>query len=136
MNDEKQTKSFSLGSVLGLIICSFFTIIMIFSMVVVMNIKRFDACVPMLVFVFFNLIIITPVVTYGKAITKALSFPVFIQIAFVTFAYSLFQFIHMFLTIDTANAAWYTLYHLCVLFGYFVVVTPIALMGIHNKKSN
>lgn len=87
-----------------------------------------------IIFVIFNLLSITAVVTFGKALQKIISTASYIQILFITVLYTLFQFIHTFIFINTDNVVGYNIYHMCILFFYLLIVSPIALTGIKKEK--
>ncbi|NLK71205.1 MAG: hypothetical protein GX286_07220 [Clostridiales bacterium] len=133
MSNQKSSSSFTIGSLIGLILCCFFSTIIVY-VLVAMDFTDYPAGASVITFVIFNLVSITAVVTFGKAIQRVITTASYIQIVFITALYTLFQFIHMFIFYSTDNVVGYNIYHMCVLFFYLLIISPIALTGAKKEK--
>ncbi|MDD4679681.1 MAG: hypothetical protein PHP79_02150 [Clostridia bacterium] len=134
MNNDSNSGLFSAGSIIGLVLCIFLSIIIIFTLTVVTEVMEYPAGRSALIFAGINLLVITAVVTFGRVLVKITSLSSYVQVSFVTFLYTLFQFGHLFLFINEATDIGYLLYHMCILFLYLVIITPITLVGSKKNK--
>jgi len=133
LKNDKSSSSFTIGSFLGLILCCFFSAIIAYVLYAI-KFMDYPASNTAIIFVVFNLVSITAVVTLGRAIQKIITTASYIQIVSVTVLYTLFQFIHMFVYIRTDNVVRYNIYHMCILFCYLVIITPVILTGAKKNK--
>ena len=133
MSNKKSSSSFTIGSLVALVLCCFFSAIVIY-VLIAMDFMDYPASKTAIIFVILNLASIITVVTFGKAIQKVISTASYIQIVFITVLYTLFQFVHMFVFVSTDNVVGYNIYHMCLLFFYLLIVAPIALTGTKKEK--
>lgn len=87
-----------------------------------------------LVFVVLNFIVLLGVFSFARAMLSYLSVAHFSAIAVMTLIYSLFQFAGLWVSYDAEQIKGFVLYQLIVLAFYFVIVLPIAAMGIKHGK--
>ncbi|HHX56805.1 MAG TPA: hypothetical protein GX710_02165 [Clostridiales bacterium] len=133
MSNKKSSSSFTIGSLVALVLCCFFSAIVIY-VLIAMDFMDYPASKTAIIFVILNLASIITVVTFGKAIQKVISSASYIQIVFITVLYTLFQFVHMFVFVSTDNVVGYNIYHMCLLFFYLLIAAPIALTGTKKEK--
>ena len=133
MSNKKSSSSFTIGSLVALVLCCFFSAIVIY-VLIAMDFMDYPASKTAIIFVILNLASIITVVTFGKAIQKVISTASYIQIVFITVLYTLFQFVHMFIFVSTDNVVGYNIYHMCLLFFYLLIAAPIALTGTKKEK--
>ena len=128
----------SLGSIMSLFLSIFFSIIAIFTLFAILHIEDYDAFPAVLAFAIINLIVIIIITGYGKAISAQIGLPSYISLCTVTALYTLLQFVHLGLAYRIASTSGYVLYHLIVLFVYFLIIIPLAIMGstIRNQEKN
>jgi len=133
LSNKKSSSSFTIGSLVALVLCCFFSAIVIY-VLIAMDFMDYPASKTAIIFVILNLASIITVVTFGKAIQKVISTASYIQIVFITVLYTLFQFVHMFVFVSTDNVVGYNIYHMCLLFFYLLIAAPIALTGTKKEK--
>lgn len=130
MNDKK----FSLGSIAALFLSLFFSIIVIFFMFTFLSVNEYDAFPAVITFACINLIIIILITSYGRLLVNKAGSATFSALCTITAIYSAFQFIHLVFRYHEASISGYILYHLIILFIYFLIAIPVGIMGIKNKN--
>jgi hypothetical protein len=130
MNENKT----SLGKLLSLFLLLFFFVIVLFVLFSVLNINDFKVFPAVLTFSIINFIILLVVIGGGSELIEKIGVASYISICFVTVIFTLLQFVYLGFGYQSEAIISYILYHLIILFVYFVIIIPIVLMGIKNNS--
>lgn len=132
MNNKKS----SLGSIAALFLVLFLSLIILYMLFAVFGVNDYEVFPVVLLFLVINLLVILAITVGGSALANRIGTASYTSLCVVTAIYSLFQFIHLGFSYDSTSVALYTLYHLVILFIYFLIVIPISIMGMKNKNEN
>ncbi len=129
MNRSNSTLTSALSGFLALL----FSGIALFALFAVAQVQSFKAFAAVITFAVINLLIIILLCFFGQRLSKAISVPSFISICSISVIYTFLQFIHLGFSYRTEISN-YILYHLILLFIYFLFVIPAFLIGL--RKNN
>lgn len=132
MNEKKS----SLGMILTLFLLLFFYAIVLFVLFAVLNINEYKAFPAVLLFSIVNFIILLVVIGGGSEICRAIGVASYISLCAVTVIFSLLQFIYLGFNYRSETITSYILFHLIILFMYFIIVIPMVLIGNKNNSKN
>lgn len=134
MNDPNTPKSSSsITSIFSGLLALLFCGCALFAMLAVAQIQNYSTFGAVLTFSSINMVIILVLAIAGKYLSQTIATASFISVCTITVIYTLFQFVHMIFSYNTISTNGYILYHLVVLFLYFLIVIPTALMGTKKK---
>lgn len=117
----------------GLLIL-FFAGIVFFTLFANAEVQNFATFCPVIVFASINLVVLLTLALCSGVLSHTVPFATLVSIWFVTILYTLAQFIHLAFSYRSIRVTDYILYHLIVLFLYFLIVVPAALIGARKNK--
>jgi hypothetical protein len=99
-----------------------------------MELADSDNAMPATIFASLNCLVIIFLSSAKNAIANATSAATNIQIWTITVLYSAVQFISLFIFGYSAEPKWYILFHLILLFLYFIILVPTLMVGLKSDK--
>jgi hypothetical protein len=126
----------AIGSIfLALLIFMFLSIVYMVAFIVC-DIQASENFLPTFLFMIVNSLVIIIVIGFGKTLSKIMAIASYISIATITVLYTLILYIFIFATYNIISVKYYSLFHILILFIYFLLVLPTALSGINHKNNN
>jgi hypothetical protein len=125
--------SMTLTSLLSGFLALLFSGVALFALFAVAQVQSSKAFAAVITFAVINLFIIILLCFFGQNISKKISAPSFIVICSMTVIYTLLQFIHLGFNFQL-EVSGYILYHLILIFLYFLIIVPAFLIGL--RKTN
>lgn len=123
---------FPIGSFFACFLSLMFSGIVFFSLFAIAQIQNYKSFAAVIIFSSINLIILFLLALFGNQLSQTMPTASFISICSVTMLYTVLQFVHLGLNFkDYTNG--YILYHIILLFIYFLIVIPAALIGIRKE---
>jgi hypothetical protein len=124
----------ALSSILACGLAVFFTFIIFFILYGFMELADSDNAMPATIFAGINCLVIIFMASAKNKIAEATSAATNIQLWTITCLYSALQFISLFLFGNSAEPKWYILYHIIVLFLFFLILVPTLMVGLKSDK--
>ncbi len=123
----------TLTSVLSGFLAVLFSGVALFALFTIAQVQNFKAFAAVITFAVINLLIIILLCFFGQCLVRVISVPSFISICSVSVIYTFLQFIHLGFSYRTEISN-YVLYHLILLFLYFLFVIPAFLIGLRRNN--
>lgn len=131
---KQNSSGFSIASMLSGILVLFLAVIVFFALFSLADIQNYETYYAVLVFSSINLFVVFVLALVSSYLSRNIAFASLASIWATTIIYSLFQFIHLGFSYRVVPVNSYILYQLIVLFVYFLIVIPAALIG--ARKNN
>lgn len=130
MNENRS----SLGKLLSLFLLLFFFVIVLFVLFAMLSVNDYKVFPAVLTFFIINFILLLVVIGGAREIVGKIGAASYVPVCVVTVIYTLLQFLYLGSNYQSEAINGYILYHLILLFVYFIVIIPIVLMGSKNNS--
>lgn len=130
MNENRS----SLGKLLSLFLLLFFFVIVLFVLFAMLSVNDYKVFPAVLTFFIINFILLLVVIGGAREIVGKIGAASYVPVCVVTVIYTLLQFLYLGSNYQSEAINDYILYHLILLFVYFIVIIPIVLMGSKNNS--
>lgn len=125
------------GLIVSLFLSVFFIVIALFVLLLVLKVSDYEVGMAALTFTIVNLLVFSGVIGLGKLLVARIGVGSYAPIAMTTVLYTILQFGHLGICYQSDNVTRYVLFHLILLFIYFMIVLPIGVVGMnhHNDQT-
>lgn len=131
--DNKNTRGSSL--IISLLLSLFAVALLMFLMLHTLRAADYRAFPAVLIFALVNCVAIMAVYGFSGTLSHAVGLPAYTVAAFMTFLYTVADFVYMWLSGPYQSAAGYTITQLIMLFVYAVITCPVVISGINRNRN-